>query len=40
MMHMNTTGVTAPTGVATIRLCAPRTHSFGAFQNSGFHTAG
>ncbi len=39
MMHMNTTGVIAPTGVAT-RLCALRTHSFGAFQNSGFHTAG
>lgn len=39
MMHMNTTGVTAPTGVAT-RLCALGAHSFGAFQNSGFHTAG
>ena len=40
MMHMNTTGVTALTGGIATRLCALRTHSFGAFQNSGFHTAG
>lgn len=40
MMHMNTTGVTAPTGGIATRLCAPGTVSFGAFQNSGFHTAG
>ena len=39
MMHMNTTGVTAHTGDAT-RAFALGTHSFGAFQNSGFHTAG
>ncbi|GAB2835790.1 hypothetical protein GCM10027024_07430 [Microbacterium insulae] len=40
MMHMNTTGVTAPTGGIATRLCAFGTVSFGAFQNSGFHTAG
>lgn len=39
MMHMDTTGVIAPTGVET-RAFALGTCSFGAFQNSGFHTAG
>lgn len=39
MMHMNTTGVIAPHGVAT-RAFALGTYSFGAFQNCGFHTAG
>jgi hypothetical protein len=39
MMHMNTTGVTTPIGVAA-RVCASGTRSFGATQNSGFHTAG
>jgi hypothetical protein len=39
MMHMNTTGVTAPTGVAT-RAFALGTHSFGAFQDACVHTAG
>ena len=38
MMHMNTTGVAA-TGVAA-RVFPLGTVSFGAFQNSGFHTAG
>jgi hypothetical protein len=38
MMHMNTNRFIATTGVTT-RLCALRTRSFGAFQNSGFHTA-
>lgn len=39
MMLMNTTGVNAPTGVAT-RAFALGTISFGARQNCGFHTAG
>lgn len=39
MMHLNTTGVTAPNGVAT-RAFALGTLSFGAFQNCGSHTAG
>lgn len=38
MMHMNTTGVIAPNGVTT-REFALGTYSFGACQNSGFHTA-
>lgn len=39
MMHMNTTGANAPTGVAT-RAFALGTLSFGAFQNACVHTAG
>ena len=39
MMHMNTTGVTTPIGVAA-RVCASGTRSFGATEHGGFHTAG
>ena len=39
MMHMNTTGVTAPTGDAA-RVFAPGTRSFGTFQNACVHIAG
>lgn len=39
MMHMNMTGVAAPTGVAT-RAFALGTRSFGAFENACVHTAG
>ncbi|WP_281422056.1 hypothetical protein [Microbacterium flavescens] len=39
MMHTDNTGAITPISVAA-RVCASGTHSFGATQNSGFHTAG